>query len=77
MPSQTVKCYDEGPTHSAFHVTFPPQLKTKGSEASFLLVLSLNITLIHPHKVPRRHRKRKLSTGFASLGVTESLTTPV
>lgn len=51
--------------------------QTKGSEATFTLVLSLNITLIHPHKVPRRHRKRKLSIGFASLGVTESLTTPV
>ena len=55
------------PLHFAFHVTVSLQLKTKGSEASFLMVLLLNSTLIHPHEVPRRHRRRP-STGFTSLG---------
>lgn len=41
----------------------------KGSEASFLLVLSFNLTLIHPHKVPGRHRERKSPIGFALLSV--------
>ena len=51
------------------------QLKTKGSETLFLRILSFNLTLIHlphptpphTHKVPRRYKKGKPSSGFASL----------
>ena len=50
------------------------QLKPKGRETLFLWILSFNLTLIHlpyppthTHKVPRRYKKEKQSSGFASL----------